>query len=65
MCCRQVFVSLEIIGGKIRGSVNSGAGVVALQSTQSVNDGRWHRVRYVLLSTFFFSDRIFAIKCIF
>jgi len=42
---RQAFVGLELVGGRIRGSLNTGAGIVALQSTQSVNDGKWHRLR--------------------
>ena len=47
LCYRHAFVGLEMVGGRIRGSLHTGAGVVALQSTESVNDGRWHRVRWV------------------
>ena len=42
---RQAFVALEVIGGTIRGSVSSGGEVVAIQSTRTVNDGNWHKIR--------------------
>jgi len=43
--CRDEFIGLEISGGTIRGSVNKGAGIIGLQSTKTVNDGMWHKVR--------------------
>ena len=35
-----------MIAGRIRASINTGTGVVGLQSTASVTDGKWHKVRY-------------------
>uniref|UniRef100_H2YI76 Laminin G domain-containing protein n=1 Tax=Ciona savignyi TaxID=51511 RepID=H2YI76_CIOSA len=48
---RSEFVMLELSKGHIRGSINRGSGVVALQSTTHVNDGGWHRVRLKLTSS--------------
>ncbi|XP_076801534.1 chondroitin sulfate proteoglycan 4-like [Clavelina lepadiformis] len=48
---KQEFVGLEMVGGTIRGSLNRGAGVIGLQSTQAVNDGQWHKIRFSFSSS--------------
>ena len=56
---RQEFVGLEMVGGTIRGSLNRGAGVIGLQSTQAVNDGQWHKIRFTFDITYLLNLSIY------
>nr|CAB3234042.1 chondroitin sulfate proteoglycan 4 [Phallusia mammillata] len=40
------FIALEMAGGSVRASVNKGSGVIGLQSPQTINDGKWHKLRF-------------------
>ncbi|KAL8598127.1 hypothetical protein ACOMHN_030413 [Nucella lapillus] len=41
------FLSLEIVSGRPKLSVNSGSGVVEVELVQEVNDGKWHELDLV------------------